>query len=304
MSAEVIVIGGGPAGATAAMTLGRHGVKVRLVDPLGVGGQLINVEYLPDWPGSPAGVAGWDLAAALGEAVLDAGAKLTMGRVTALHAPNGPQSTWQVDIDGVGQPATAVILATGTVPTPLVGGAELEGRGVSYCASCDGGLFRGQDVVVVGGGDIAMAEACSLAPLVTRVVVAVAGPSPDAAAAWLAAAQAHANVEILTHAAQLRVERQADRVIGVSYLDAQGALRRVAAAGVFGGLAGRPAAELGAGLAPLGEDGGLVAGPSLRLGQRPGLFVAGDVRSASARLAVTAAGDGAAAAAAIVAYLR
>ena len=300
---EVIVIGGGPAGATAAFTLARQGLPVRLVDPLGIGGQLINVEHVPDYPGFPSGVAGWDLAASLGEAVLGAGVQLTLGRVTGLRVPAHGATAWVVDIDGARRTADAVLLATGTKPTPLPGGEGLDGHGVSYCAACDGGLFHGKDVIVVGGGDIAMAEACSLAPLVHRVTVAVPGPAPDAAKAWLDAARSHTNVELLHGAIDLVVEQDDGRVSGVSYRDGDGVRRTIPAGGVFGGLPGQPAVEPAAAFAVTGDDGGLVADPSLRLGSLPGLFVAGDVRAGSARRAVSAAGDGATAAMAIAAYL-
>ena len=148
MKFDVIVVGGGPCGATAALFLARDGHRVGLIDPLGIGGQLINVEHIVDYPGFPTGVAGWDLAAAIGEQALAGGVELVMGTASAIRPVVG--DGWRVQVDIAGHPARAVLLATGTRPTPLPGAEQLEGRGVSYCASCDGGLFAGRPVAVIG----------------------------------------------------------------------------------------------------------------------------------------------------------
>ena len=306
---DVAVLGGGPAGATAAFLLAREGLTVRVVDPLGIGGALINVDHLPDHPGFPQGIAGWDLAAALGEQALAAGVTVTMGRA---GPPVPADGRWAVPVPdaGITLTARAVLVATGCRPHPLPGDdGTLEGRGLSYCAACDGALFAGQPVVVVGDGPVAAAEAITLAPLAATVTVLVTADRPTAGPAWVDAATAHANVSFLPgHAVTAVVTGAEGRVVGVEVLTPGGGRRTIPATGVFGALDPIPnrepvAAALGPGAADgspavaVGADGAVEGAP-------PGLYAAGDVRAGAPRRAIAAQGDGAIAAVAIAAYLR
>ena len=271
---DVIVVGAGPAGGTAAILLAEVGRSVAIVDPLGIGGALINLEWVPDHPDHPGGIAGWDLAAELGERVLDAGVELILGTVDAVRADG-------VEIDGGPRHSRAVLLATGRRPNVLPGAEGLEGRGVSYCAACDGGMFAGQEVIVVGGGHEALAEAKTLAALASKVTVLCPEPSLAADAYWQAALAAEPNVEIIP-GATVRQVTAATVVTGVDF-ERGGALAHLAAAGVFGGLPGIPAAEL------------LIA--------RDGLFSAGDIRPDAPRRIAAAIADARAVAADIDAWL-
>lgn len=300
---DVVVLGGGPAGATAAARLAAQGLAVVLVDPLGIGGALINVDHLPDHPDHPEGIAGWDLAANLGDEALSAGAAVTMGRA---DTPTWEDGVWAVPVDGGRETirARAVLVATGCRPRPLPGdeGGALEGRGVSYCAVCDGGLFAGQPVVVVGDGPVAFAEARTLGELAASVTVVVAGGEPEADASWVEAARAAGPVEVLTGHTVTAVTVGADgaRVTGVE----TGAGAVIAAAGVFGALDPVPNSEPVAGLVALDPDGRIPADDGFAVpGAPPGLFAAGDVRRGAALRAVAAAADGTRAAAAIASYL-
>jgi thioredoxin reductase len=324
---------------------------VTLVDPLGVGGQLLNVERLVDHPGSEPGEAGWDLAAALGEQVLAAGVELVLGRVRSVRAATdetGParrfdvDSTdaadtdrtdevagvdadrpYQVDVDGTVLTARAVIVATGCRPRPLPGGEGLEGRGVSYCAACDGGLFAGRRVAVVGGGVIALAEAETLAAVATTVTVLGPGGFDDAPPARLAALRELAKVTLLPVEGVPRVVVDDDRVVGVEYVELGGGPERMLAVdGVFGALDGVPNRELLAGLAELGyggdgrddevrrggevgghRDDGVPTQPDFRVGDHRGLFAIGDVRAGSPRRVDAAEREGSAVAAVVTAHL-
>ncbi|MFN0091533.1 MAG: NAD(P)/FAD-dependent oxidoreductase [Acidimicrobiales bacterium] len=301
---DLVVVGGGPAGAAAALFCARRGRRVAVIDPLGVGGALVNVERLPDYPGFADGVAGWDLAASLGEALLLAGVELVLGRARALRVVEAGGLGFELDVDGHALSAPAVLLAGGRRPRPLpgAGAADLEGRGVSYCAACDAGLFAGRAVVVVGGGDTAMAEAVTLAASAAEVTVVFPEPAPPAAAAWTAAVAALGNVT-LRAGLEVRDVSGAAQGVRVEAVDlARGGTVSLLAAGVFGALGGVPNSELVAGLAPLDEAGCVRTDGAFRAGP-PGLYAAGDVRSGSAGQAITAAGEGAAAGLAVHEHL-
>lgn len=306
ITSDVAVLGGGPAGATAALHLAREGFSARLIDPLGVGGALINVDQLPDYPGFPNGVAGWDLAAALGEHVLSAGVSMTMGRA---GAPSCEEGMWTVPVTdaGLAVQARAILVATGCRPRPLPGDdGTLEGRGVSYCAACDGAMFAGQPVVVVGDALIAFAEAMSLAPFAETVTVVFGPDKPSAGRAWVEAVTALHNTRLLAgHTATALQIGEDGRVIGVDTSTASGECRMVGAAAVFGALDPLPNSEPFAAVAGVDADGRIPVDHEYAVpGAPPGLFAAGDVRIGAPLRAIAAAGDGAGAAVAIATFLR
>ncbi len=301
MRYDVIVVGGGPAGATAAAYLAERDQRVLLVDPLGVGGQLINVDRLRDCPGVPDGTAGWDLAATLFESVLGAEAELHLATVEVVE-PDSSDRGWLVRCDDTTvHSASAVVVATGGRPAPLPGdeAGALAGRGVSYCATCDGGLFAGQTVAVVGDGDVALAEAASLSPVVAAVVVLAPGAGVRAGRARHQEVAALANVTVRTAA-------PADHVA----TDASGRVRAVVLAGgeevavdaVFGALDTQRVGTVVPASLPRAGDGGLLAGDG-GCEVADGLFVAGEARAHAPRYVAAAIGDGLAAGHAVAAWL-
>jgi thioredoxin reductase (NADPH) len=297
------VVGAGPAGASAAFWAARLGWRAVLADPLGIGGQLLNVEQLPDYPGFPAGVAGWDLAAALGEQVLDSGVELVAGRAERLERSG---EGWSVAVDGRRIEAATVLIATGCRPRPLRGvGVELEGRGVSYCAACDGALAAGRRAVVVGGGEIAWAEAQTLAAIASEVVVVFPERETTASAARTQSVGGLPVVRRLAGFSLCSVRVEEGRVTGVELEDVDTRARRVVDAdAVFGAEDGPANGELLADLGALDVEGAVRTEPALAVIGAPGLFAAGDVRVGSFRRAATASGEGVAAAHAIDAFLR
>jgi len=154
---EVVVVGGGPAGLTAALFAARQGRSTILLDPLCMGGAILNTERIEDFPGFPDGVAGFDLGPRLQEQAAAAGATVEPAEVTRIerHSDN-----WRVATDAREIGADAVIVATGSRPRKLglPREDELEGKGLSHCASCDGPLFRGKAVAMVGGRAITEAS--------------------------------------------------------------------------------------------------------------------------------------------------
>ena len=307
---DVAVIGGGPAGASAACLLAGRARRVALIDPLGVGGRLINVDVLVDAPGLPPGTAGWDLAASLGEAALGAGVEVLFGEAqTVTPAERG----WAFNVDDVAYHAGAVLVATGSRARPLPGDeqGQLAGRGVSYCAVCDGPLWSGRRVAVIGGGHIALAEAATLATFAGEVTVLSAEPELHGDRARLDALRAASNVTIVTmvELTELRCDDDAS-VSAVHYRNLTDATAgRLDVDAVFGADAELPNSAVVTGLARCDSHGFVqAAAGGLCIDAEgaiiEGLYAAGDVRAGSAGYVMSAIGEGVAAATAIEEYLR
>ena len=167
---DVLVIGGGLAGMTAGLFAARYGLKTGLVERMIGGAQIINIERVENYPGFPQGVAGPELAAAVQEHAMDAGAEFIMAEVTGVSR-DGPHKI--VSADAANYRAKAVIVSAGSSLRRLgiPGEEEFYGRGVSHCATCDGPLYMGQVVGVVGGGDSAADEALTLTQYAGRVLL-------------------------------------------------------------------------------------------------------------------------------------
>jgi thioredoxin reductase len=294
---DVAVVGGGIAGLTAARTAVAQGLRVTAFDQLAPGGQLINLGEVAHYPGLPEKVTGPDLAGSLLEAAMTAGVEIGYGEVTGLTA--GTPLTLET-ADGT-QTARAVVVATGLTPGRLdVPGAEAwAGRGVSECASCDGPLFAGQRVVVVGNDEWTALEAAELAALAAHVTVLVPGePRWSAGAAQRLSALGGVEVRVDVHVSGLA----GDGVLtGVTLADGG----EVAATGVFAytGKAPRSAfldAAFGSTALSRSASGSIDGDPATAV---PGLFVAGDVRTGSTPYLVGAAADGLRAGLAAAAFL-
>src|ERR1051326_5409161 len=166
---DIAIVGAGGAGLTAAMVAARHGVKVVVVDRMGVGGQISTAERIENFPGFPQGIAGHELGPLLHEQAEAAGAEFMLDTVEQIVPESGGFLVRGADT----LKARAVIVAAGSAPRSLgiPGEAHFLGKGVSHCASCDGPFFKGEEVVVVGGGDSALDEALVLAAHAGRVTV-------------------------------------------------------------------------------------------------------------------------------------
>ena len=191
---DLIVVGAGVAGLTAAMFAARHGLEVVVVDQIGVGGQIINAERIENFPGFPNALGGHELGPLLHEQAEAAGAEFMLDTVERIE----PGDTHHI-VRGAGESlrARAVIIAAGSALRPLgiAGEEKLVGRGVSHCASCDGAFFKGHEVCVIGGGDSALDEALLLTAHAARVKVFHRGERLDAQKALRD--KAHGKVEIV-----------------------------------------------------------------------------------------------------------
>jgi thioredoxin reductase (NADPH) len=297
---DVLVVGGGLAGLTAALTaarLGRTAVGLTGAVP---GGTLLMIDRIEGLPGFPDGVPGYELCPAVQEQAERAGAELSGVELDTL-AP--ADASWTASTADGDIRARAVVIASGARFRELgVPGEELlRGHGVSSCASCDGPLLAGKTAAVVGGGDSALQEALTLAESVDRVVIVHRGGELDAQASYRERVADHPAIEIrlLTVVEEILGDRA---VAGVRVREvATGRVETVDVAGVFPYVGLRPNSERFANHVALDERDAIVTDEELRATE--GVFAAGVVRSGAAGRAAAASGEGAAAALAADAYL-
>ena len=273
---DVVVIGGGAAGLSAAAAATDAGLSCLVLDRMGGGGELMNLGPLQDVDGTPAGP---DVAAGLLDAAITAGAELGVAEVTGLAAEDG---NWRVSTDYGTHDARAVILAVGLAPGTLGidGEADFNGRGLSHCAACDGPLYGGQPVMVVGIDRWAVAEALEMAEIASEVTLVTQGGAAPAATERVIVLRGRiTGLEGATGLEAVLVQP-----------DDGGAPLRLATRAVFVQTARHPAL----GFAPIlarDADGRLVTGSALRC-SLPGLFAAGDVRAGASRTVAGAMMEG------------
>lgn len=300
IATDIAVIGAGVAGLGAATAAARRGLRVLVVERMGAGGQVMNVENIANFPGHPEGISGFELGPLLQEEAEAAGAEFLLDTVLGLANEGGLHV---LRCEGETVQARAVIVTAGSARRKLdVPGEErLKGRGVSHCASCDGPLFRGQAVCVVGGGDSAFGEAQVLAAHAAHVTIVFREPRPHAQAALVDAVAPLPNVTLLPGATVIAVEG-GDGVTGVRLRLASEREETVPAGGVFvyAGLEADSGFLRGA--LALDGAGRIVADARFR-SSVPGVFAAGDIRAGAAYLLAAAVEEGRSAGAAAADYL-
>ena len=291
---DVIIVGAGPAGGTAAIYAARARLKTLVIDRAKLGGSLAVAPRIANFPGVPNPVPGAELARIIKQQALDLGAEYFQAPV--LGAELGTEIKQVFTGEGVRQGKT-VIIATGAMGrgARVPGEEEFVGRGVSYCATCDAAFYEGQAVAVIGQSEEAMDDALRLAKFARRVYVAV--PSPKLAIADDArqAMEAEAKIEILM--GQRLVEIRGDQQVREIVLAAQGGSEQVLQVdGVFIYLSGnKPVTDFLHGALEL-TDNGCIRTDHTMATAVSGVFAAGDVRCSDFRQAITAAADGAIAA--------
>jgi len=298
---DIAVVGGGPAGLTAALFAARHGRRTVLLDPLGMGGAIMNTERVEDFPGFPEGIAGFELGPRMQEQVTGAGGVVEMAEATRIEKRDGD---WAITSDSGEIVASAVIVATGSTPRRL--GVEredeFEGKGLSRCASCDGPLYGGKLVAMVGAGDSALLETLELTGHDVRVVLIHPDEDLRGQETYRRRILESAAVEV-RHATALEAILGDGQVSGVRVRElASGESSTVPVDGVFVHVGRLPNTAWLGGVVAL-DTGGHVPTDIWMRTEIPGLFAAGDVRASSAGQAASAAGDGATAAVAAHRYL-
>jgi thioredoxin reductase (NADPH) len=295
---DLVIVGAGLAGLTAGLVGARFGLKLAIVDQGTVGGQVLNVEKIENFPGFPDGVAGFDLGPIVMDQAAAAGAEFVMDSVTGLEVAGDERV---VRCAGTALSARTVIVAAGSALKLLgiPGEAEFLGKGVSQCASCDAPFFVGKDVVVIGGGDSALDEAAVLAEHGAQVTIVHRGAEFSAQRA--AIDRLGANIQTLFET-EVQAIGGTDTVSSVT-LRTNGATRELPLAGVFVFVGLEPNTAFLRGVVELDPVGHIVTDVRLQTSV-PGVFAAGDIRQASVAQLVAAAGDGATAAVGAYRYVK
>lgn len=298
---DMIVIGGGPGGYTAALYGARAGLRVLVLEKLSAGGQMALTHKIDNYPGFDEGVDGFELGQKMLQGAVRFGAETKMTEVTAVDLHASPKA---VHTDSGSFYGKTVVIATGAEPRTLglANETELTGRGVHYCAACDGMFYRGKTVVIVGGGNSAAAEALVLSRVAKKVIVVHRRDSLRAEKASAEALNRADNVEIRWNSAVSELLHDG-RVKGVRLRDLlNGEESEINCDGLFISVGRKPATDLVQNQIELDAAGYIIAGEDTRT-NIPGVFAAGDVRTKAVRQIVTATADGATAAYAAEGFL-
>lgn len=297
---EVVIVGSGPAGLTAAIYAGRAQMSPLLFEgSVSAGGALMNTSDVENYPGFPDAILGPQLMAAMRAQAEKFGARIVTDDVIAVElAGRAPGDFTATDSSGTAHRANSVILAMGSGYRELGVPSEkrLAGHGVSWCATCDGFFFRGQDIAVIGGGDSAMEEADFLTRFANRVTIVHRRDEFRASKIMADRVLNNPKIDVAWNA-QIVDYVGDDKVVGLAIRDrVTGAESTLPVTGVFVAIGHDPRTELVRGQVDL-DDGGyvMVDSPSTHT-NLAGVFACGDVVDHSYRQAITAAGSGCAAA--------
>jgi thioredoxin reductase (NADPH) len=289
---ELIVIGGGPAGYTAALYAARANLNPLVIEGFAFGGQLMITSDVENYPGFRDGIMGPELMATMRAQAERFGAEMLSDDVSRVDFSSRPFRVYVGDDE---HQAKAIIVATGATARQLGLESEvsLQGRGVSYCAVCDAAFFKGQDVVVVGGGDSAMEEATFLAKFANHVTLVHRREEFRASPIMIDYAHAKENLEFVTNAVVTEVLGENGRMTGVRLRDTvTGDEREIAAGGLFVAIGHDPTTGLFKDVLDMDSEGYLLTRGGSTETNIEGVFAAGDVVDHVYRQAVTAAGMG------------
>jgi thioredoxin reductase (NADPH) len=291
---DLIIAGGGPAGLTAGLYAGRGMLKTLLLERMILGGQAASTFLIENYPGFPDGIPGPELSQAMEKQAKNFGLIIENGEINSLR-PSG--KFWEIETGGRIIRSKAVVIATGVEPNKLgvPGEEELKGRGVSYCATCDGPFFREQEIGVVGGGDSAVEEALYLTRFARKVYLIHRRNAFRAEKILQDRAFKNPKIEILWDTVVTKVVGQNGvdglEIRNVKTQEAKGLEVR----GVFFYVGWLPLTGFLKGIVSLDSNGYVTTDPNMAT-SAPGVFAAGDVRQKTLRQVATAVGDGAIAA--------
>ena len=291
---DLAILGGGPAGYTAALYAARAGLSCVVLEKFAAGGQMTETQSIDNYPGFDAGIDGFTLGAQMQAGAERFGAQTKRTEVLSVSLDESPK---RIQTDAGEILSRSVVVATGATHRHLGLPEEesLIGRGVGYCAACDGMLYRGKTVAVVGGGNSAVLDALLLSKICRRVYLIHRRDALRAEHVYHAPLFAAENVEILWNS-EVKALLSDERLTGARIYDrVRGEERTLSLDGLFVSIGRKPESALFAGKLALDEYGYIVAGEDTETSV-PGVFAAGDVRTKPFRQIVTAASDGAVAA--------
>jgi thioredoxin reductase (NADPH) len=301
---DLIVVGSGPAGLTAALYAAREGIGTLVIERAGVGGQAGVTERLDNFPGFPEGVTGEEFADRLRRQAERFGVEILSAQEVVGVSADGKYRVVRT-ADGAEYRCWSVLLAVGSTYRRLgiPGEEDFIGAGVHFCATCDGPFYRGRDVLVVGGGNSAGEESIFLARFARKVTIATRGDGLSASKVVAAKVEQHPQLDVLTNVipAEFRGDRRLETVVLKD--EKTGKRRELHPAGVFVFIGLKPNTDVLNGVVDLDERGFVKSSPTLETSML-GVFVAGDCREGSTKQAASAAGEGAAVALAIRRYVE
>jgi thioredoxin reductase (NADPH) len=305
---NVIIVGSGPAGYTAALYTARANLSPLVVEGIAWGGLLQQTTDVENYPGFPEGVMGPEMMQSFRAQAERFGARLLTeqaDRIVLAKEPAGVHSVW---VEGEERRARTVVLAMGAEHKKLgvAGEEELGGRGVSYCATCDAAFFKDAPTIIVGGGDSAMEEAIFLSKFASKVVIVHRRHEFRASKIMLERARSQPNIEFLTPYRVTEFVAGESGTLGHAVLVnvETGEERRLDVAGTFIAVGHEPQSHLVQGQVDVDENGYVVTDGKSTRTNVPGVFAAGDLVDHTYRQAITAAGSGCQAALDAEWYLR
>jgi len=288
---DLIIIGGGPAGLTAGIYAARAKLKTVLLERLNPGGLVASTDWVENYPGFPEGIVGAELVKKMEEQAAKFGTEIVSFK--EVNSADLKGKTKIVRVDKEEYRAKAVIIASGTEPKKLgiPGEEEFRGRGVSYCATCDGAFFQGKDIVVIGGGSSGIQEGLFLTRFVNNITVVEFMPHLNAEKILQERAQKNEKFKFFVNHMATSINGK-DQVESVTIKDRKTSEEKtVPCAGVFVYVGWDPKTEFLKGQVDLDKWGYVVAGEDT-MTSTPGVFVAGDVREKNLRQITTAVSDG------------
>jgi thioredoxin reductase (NADPH) len=291
---DVIIIGGGPAGYTAALYASRAGLDTLVIEKMGPGGQMALTDIIDNYPGFDEGIDGISLGMKMQAGAERFGAATEYAEVTSLELSDKIKT---VETTSGRFLTRTVIIATGADPRKLgiEGEDALVGRGLHYCAHCDGRFYKDKTVMVVGGGNSAASDALYLSHLCEKVIVVHRRDTLRATKIYHEPLMSASNVEFMWNSAidDYIVDK---KIVGARVKDLQsGEITEVAIDGLFVSIGRKPATDLFTSQLALDEGGYIIADESTKT-SIDGVYAAGDVRTKTLRQVVTAVSDGAVAA--------
>ena len=292
---DMLVIGGGPAGYTAALYGARAGLDTLVLERMSIGGQMTLTDVIDNYPGFDQGVDGITLGMQMQNGAERFGAKTEYAEVMGVELGGDVKKISTTSGDFYGR---TVVIATGANPRELGldGEEDLIGRGLHYCAHCDGRFYRGKTVAVVGGGNSAVSDALYLSNLAKQVYLIHRRDTLRATGVYHKPLQEAENIAFAWNSRVTDFRMADGKICGAILQDTlSGETRELTVDGVFVSIGRKPATELLRGVLELDENGYIVADETTKT-NLPGVFAVGDVRQKVLRQVVTAVGDGAVAA--------